>query len=608
MNSTREYQSICHKLVETLLKDEMIAIMVQLKIDRATRKSVTDGSKFIDVLEMREVIGVGNFHRLIPLLKDLGLDELASLLHNHMTEYKAAAELERKSGSFVPTHINVKAKATNVPSSEKKFPSVETSTFCKEHKTSQELICMDCHEHVCFACAYLYHKDHQVLSLEEVGTKIEVESKAVEFCIGDTKRKLKGLEDVIALLEEEYRSVSEKELQSILEGTADVITVLRDTFKEYVNDKVKLSVTLLDSTKMVLTGVEQEIFLSEEEIGAKLYPEVFTKLYELNKREIKFNSIEKNIDKINQQLKDGSLEISVRPTSISANIARVSHGCILGAVMATAEKMVVIRSQITSSTRLNVACMSCFDPKIFTWEYTFECETKPYPLVLGNKLHITPRKIEILLGCGNEVTIIQLCRAKDVLCFVEKTSTMVKIQKGSHITAISTITGNNLDMGVILSDKNSGVIQIFDNKFQLTKKIKHSGELSMITCVFRNNVYKYAVAARTFQSVDLLRATPDDEIARKYSKLQLPDSNLHAQSLLFDGAFFTVLWVSGTEINDKGQKWKVVAYKDDGEECNVSKEGRCAPNIKAVSISHVKNDTLLCFSNGTFDLFQTIKI
>ncbi|KAJ8048722.1 hypothetical protein HOLleu_01152 [Holothuria leucospilota] len=477
MDSGRKYQTICHKLVETLLKDEMTAIMVQLKIDRATRKTVTEGSKFIDVLEMRDIIGVGNFHRLIPLLKELGLDQLASLLNNYMTEYKADAESEHQSGSIAP-NSNVKVAVKNAASFEKAVPSSKPSAICKEHKASQELICLDCEKHVCFACAYIGHNDHQVLSMKEVGAKIQVEIKAVESCIEDMKQKLKRLEGVIELLEEENRSVSRQELRSILGKTSDVITILQDTFKENVNVIVKLNLTDLERTKMVLTGVENEIFLSEEEINTKLYPDLFTKLNELNKRETKLNSIEKNIDKISQQLKDGSLEISVRPTSISANITRVGHGCILGAVMGSAGEMVVIRSQVTSNTCLNLACINCFDPKILTWEHTFECETKPYPLVLGNKLHITAPKLEILIGCGNEVTAIQLCKKRDLLFFVGKTNINVKILKNSHITAISTITGSNLDEGVILSDKSSGIIHIFDNKFQLTKEIKHSGSIA----------------------------------------------------------------------------------------------------------------------------------
>lgn len=378
---------------------------------------------------------------------------------------------------------------------------------------------------------------------------------------------------------------------------------------EAVNHIAELGVADLEHTKKALSDVDNVIFLTEEEIKAKLYTDNLTKLCEINKIERKVTESESSMNKTSHYLKEGLMEILIRPTSISAKLAHVSHGCVLGAVMTNAEQMVVIRSQGKPSTFINVTCTSCYDPEILFWEYTFEYSLGAYPVVVANTLHISPREMGILVGCGRYLTIVQVSEPNDRLFFVEiKRGIDVNIPKDSHITGLSPITGKMQDAGIIVSDEKSGILQIFDNKYQLTKKVILPGFFPLITCVFRGDVFKCAVAALNSKSVQLITTNTTEKIPRKFGSLcSVQNSTLHPQSLFFDGTFFTVLWVSGEETHSQGQVWKVIAYKIDGEECNVSKAGACEPNITAVSISHVKNDTLLCFSNGTFEMFHTYK-
>lgn len=177
MDQQREYQRICQKLTDTLLKDEMAAILVQLKIDRATRSTVTDGSKFIDVLEMREIIGVGNFHRLVPLLRDHELDQMAQLLEKYMSDYDYDAGKTPITSEALKTSASPDLAGKGAP--EKEIAAIKTSFICAKHKTRQEVICLTCYVHVCYACAYLDHQNHQVVSMDELEDSIQYETKEV---------------------------------------------------------------------------------------------------------------------------------------------------------------------------------------------------------------------------------------------------------------------------------------------------------------------------------------------------------------------------------------------------------------------------------------------
>ncbi|KAJ8024271.1 hypothetical protein HOLleu_36960 [Holothuria leucospilota] len=626
MEKQREYQRVCKKLRETLLKDEMTAIMVQLKIDRATRKSVTDGIQFIDVLEMREIIGVGNFHRLIPLLRDHELDHIALLLEKYMTDYEEGEDSESSNTSAAPLSstlvgsnntksagaVTEEGEQLIFPASfqgEKKDVASENTFVCEEHNAQKEAICLDCFVHTCYACAFMYHQDHEVLSMGELEVNIQKQTKEVQSEIRGIEKQLKYLENVQKVVEEKLQQPFELELQIFVQESLEALQAQKQRITESVNYIAELGMTDLEHTKMALRDVDNVIFLTEEEINTKLYPDNLTKLCELNKMDRKITESENRINEISNHLKDGSMEMSVRPSSVSAKLARVSHGCILGAVMTNAEQMVVISSQNNPKTFINVTCTSCFDPKTLFWKYRFELEVGPYPIVVANTLHVSPREMGILIGCGRYIIILRVTEPNDLLFFVEKKRDIhASIPKDSHVTGLSPITGKMQDKGIVVSDEKSGLLQIFDNKYQLTKRVKYPGNFPLVTCVFRDNVYKYAVCSVNAKSVELITANVTEETPRQFGKLCLvQNSTLHPQSLLFDGTFFTVLWVSGEETYSEGQVWKVIAYKIDGTECNVSKAGNCDPNVTAVSISHVKNETLLCFSNGTVDLFQTFK-
>lgn len=472
--------------------------------------------------------------------------------------------------------------------------------------TWKEVICLTCYAPLCYACAFDYHRDHQVGTLKEIEVNIQDQTQKVHREIRNVKKELKNLETKQKVVEEKHYENIEHELKNFVEDSVKIMKAQQKGLTKSVHDITEFGAMDLEHMKMTLNHTDKVIFFSKEKIESKPYPDNLTQLCDLNKIETEIKESEKSIKKIVHNLNHPSLAMSIRPSSISARLAYVFHGCILGAVRTSEEQMVVICRQDNPNTFINLACTSCVVPKLIFWKYTFECKAGPYPIVVANTLHVCPREIGILVGCGRNISILELTKSNNRLIFVEKKSCIdVSIPKDSHITGISPVKGNLQDTGIIVSDEKSGILQLLDNKYQLTRKVTYPGNFPLITCFLRGNEYRYALAALHSESVGFVASNVSDGTPRAFAKIRLPkNSNFHAQSLFFDGTFITVLWVSGEETFSQGQEWKVIAYKTDGEEFNVSNAGKCEPNVTAVSISHVKNESVICFSNGTVNLFQ----
>lgn len=517
--------------------------------------------------------------------------------------------MKQTSGDRSNKFITTLTASISFFSEKKEIAAFESAIVCEKHGAWQEVFCLTCYAHLCYACVYEYHQDHHVVSLNEMEVNIQDQTQKVHTEIRKVEEQLKILETAQKVFEEKIHKPIELELHNVVEESVKIMKAQQKGLTKSVHDITELGVMDLEHMKMALNDTDKIVLLSKEKIKAKLYDDNLTQLFDLNKIQTEIKESENCINKISHSLKHRSLAISVRPTSISARLAYVSYGCILGAVRTSEEQMVVIRSQDNSNTLLNLTCTSCYDPKLFVWEYTFECKVGPYPIVVANTLHICPREMGILVGCGKNISILQVAESNNRLSFVEKKSCIdVSIPKDSHITGISPVKGKIQDTGVIVSDEKSGMLQLFDNKYQLTRTVAYPGHFSLITCFLRGNEYRYALGALKAESVELVASNASDGIPREFAKIRLPrSSKFHAQSLFFDGSLITVLWVSGEDTYRKGQEWKVIAYKTDGQELNVSNEGKCEPNVTAVSISHVKNESVICFSNGTVDLFQTCK-
>ncbi|KAJ8024273.1 hypothetical protein HOLleu_36963 [Holothuria leucospilota] len=493
------------------------------------------------------------------------------------------------------------------------FPTVTENTsneprmdICQTHRATREAVCLTCFEQICFACAFNLHSGHRIIALNELDDEIQKVVHDLQIEIASSENELEILHAHMKAQEYTRYEISEDELQSVMKSAGEQFKFQMHHFKDTCHATVLSDNFEAKRYKKVYDEVETSVHYYSEAVHTVLHESRVAHLQYLNEVTNKIDTEETKLNECKKYFLSSSCKNQVRPASLSAKVIVLAKGVVLGAIKVNHNQAIMIRNYQDSKNYIHLVCMSCEEPKSLLWERTFEID-QDSPL-MANSLMIRPQGVMILVAFGRKVLSIEIHLNVEMHCAFFRSSNVfeLNIPHNAHITGIAAVLGEVGHKEIITTDNASGMFHIFDIHFQLSERVKCSANSQVLACIQKDEVYKVAVSVNSL-SASILRGKAKSKDLRCVGKIENTyyARKMFLKSIVFDGTFFSALWVSKIEFVGDIMQWRVVAYDSDGAQFQVSAEGECEPEVEPVSISHIKTKTLLCFSNGSIRAFST---
>ncbi|KAJ8048720.1 hypothetical protein HOLleu_01150 [Holothuria leucospilota] len=483
---------------------------------------------------------------------------------------------------------------------------------CEDHHASKEAVCLTCFQRLCFACAFISHGEHKITSMDKLEEELQETTEALQKEITSVNDALKIFRTHINTQQHALHESLDGELNTLIQSFHEQFQHLMHHLQAMRERNALSDKTEIERNQTILKDVEASVHFYSEAVITVLHESNVSHLQHLNELERQIDKDESRLDECKKHMLHSLLLNQCRPVSISARVGILSHGQILGAVKVTNSQMVMVRKYRNSKNYIHLACLSCEKPKVLFWEQTFVIAKNPPLSVMAKTLIVLPQSLLILVGYGRRILVITVhVDSKLNQAFFRSSKVLeLNIPQTAHVTGISAILGEVSHEGIVTTDSESGMFHLFDQNFNLRETIKYKENCKDVTCKRDGEVYKIATNVNS-DIVPLLRIHGSSKEVKCVGKIEnnYLGKAMFIQSMIFDGSFLSILWVSKIENLEDGIQWRVVVYDDDdGDEYNVSAEGTCEPNVKPISISHIKNTMLLCFSNGSVKEFKTVNV
>lgn len=480
--------------------------------------------------------------------------------------------------------------------------------LCKTHRATKEAVCLTCFEQVCFACAFYSHSEHRTISMNQIDDEMQKVTNDLRIGLASFEGELEIFRAHIRTQEYKKYETSENELQLLTKSASEQFQRQRHHFEAVCQATISSGESEVKHYKKLFEEVETAVNFYHEAVHTVLHQSHFSRLQYLNELTGKIDTEEAKLNECEKYFLNSSVKNHILPASLSAKVVALAKGPVLGAVKVTRTQMIMIRNHQDSKNYIHLACLSCDEPNILFWEKTFEITQDPPLVVMTNTLIIRSQGVMVLVAFGRKLLAIEMHLDVEMHCAFFQSSTVIElnIPPNAHITGIAAVLGKVGHKEIITTDSASGMFHIFDTDFNLSERVECDETSQVLTCIKSNEVYKIVACVNSL-SASILRGNVKSKNVKCVGRIENTYYNrvMFLKSILFDGTFFSALWVSKIEFLGDIIQWRVVAYDSDGVQFQVSAEGECEPEVEPVSISHIKNKTLLCFSDGSIKEFCT---
>lgn len=483
-----------------------------------------------------------------------------------------------------------------------------TMDLCQTHSATKEAACLTCFEQICFACAFNSHSEHRTIAMTELDVELRKETKNLRIETASSEDKLEMLRAHIKTQEYYGYEKSEDELQRLTKSAEEQLERQKYQFEALCKATVLSDKSETKRYKKLFEEVETSVNSYREAADTILHKSHLSRLQYLNELTSKIDIEETKLDDCAKYFLKCSIKNQIRPASLSAKVAVLAKGPVIGAIKLHNNQVMMIRNHQDSKNYIHLACLSCKEPNVLCWEKTFEITKDPPLIVVANSLMLQLQGLMILVAFGRKLLVIEMHLDGKMQYIFYKSSSIIELNVpvNSHITGIAPVKGKIGHNEIITTDSISEMFHIFDTNFNLSGKVKCKETSQVLACIKEDGVYKI-VATVNFLSATILGGKLKSGEFTRVGKIEntYNSREMFIKCIMFDGAFLSTLWVSRTEFLGDITQWRVVAYDRDGVQFKVSAEGECETDMRPVSISHFKHKTLLCFSDGSIREFCT---
>ncbi|XP_071838306.1 uncharacterized protein [Apostichopus japonicus] len=583
-----EYNAFTVMLYKEVTIDERKKILMTCEVERKFIESndIADDTKFILKLEEKNIISESNVGPLLKCVEALDLNRLAGIVRSYQSK--------------------ITTESTNEVAEEKERQS------CGHLDEESQLLCVTCCTYVCYECAFVNHKDHEVFSEEEFGNEIEIYQRLVEDELQEVNRMIDSLEQDLNTGE---ATVSDKEIQR------EVATIVQ-TFNTGMERQLELSEMKLSKMKNNRKRTEEK---TERELSQlRLLSDSILKhtesksdspdlvfLQKINGFKHDVSEGIKKAERISENLKD--IEICVRfcPYSLSARFVSITVGPVVGSVRINKDQVVIVTDQRHfDQPAIRLSCVSCDNTSHVYWSHVIESEYflgygKKLPRVaLCNTLFISSSQISILIGCGNKIFQVNILEPKDTCYFQSFTVKDFCVPEDSIISCISIIRSQSPgNVGLIVIDSVSHSIYKLDKDMKLLETMELNEKPHFATGYFDK---KFVYAYSDGKSVKLVNGNSPKYVIRTLENPTKGDKLFYPADMLHDAAAFSILWKSKGIEGQNEKSCKVMVYRSNGDLVRISHENTYCTSNEAIGIGFVKNHGLLCLANGKVKLYDTL--
>lgn len=582
------YQVLITKIQSDLTVDEMRQVLSDLQIELNPTLSL-ESSSFVDILQSSGILTEDGSKQLYDSLKRCNLDKVACHVKTYEDQILDEPRVKRQK------------KETDPP-----LDLRHDVNFCPDHpQYKMELFCNTCNKKICFQCVFQSHKDketHNVLSKEDIERQIDTTTKQIYHRIHNLQIKLESVRKNIEKFDKKENAANFNLIQAQADLWAnllkrhekDMLNALTEK-REQMKQKVNKMKQIMQESEMSVIQVQETISKATGDI------EKLPQLKLLCGWRHKLEELKDEVQKAYQEKEH--VQFLFRPLSKMGAFAEVRIGNVVGALALSPKYALVVKDKRMAGLKITVSCVA-FQTQRNLWQREledFSCE-KPV-IMLANILSTGVQQI-VLIGIGRTITSVYIQRFIEE-CSISKviSLTIENIAEGDYITAITTITSGNRDIGMLIAVNASTTLLRF------SPSLKHERDIDCSCAV--HSIYSVACVDNDIGIIDsvcheivLLKVSGEDVML--WGKLNVTNNLSQIPKMIqWDGNFWSVLFIS-KEGMGKTIEWETVNYLKDSNKFNSSGNGKCKPKTTAVSVSFILDRTVVCFSDGEVTIFPTV--
>ncbi|KAJ8036193.1 hypothetical protein HOLleu_20093 [Holothuria leucospilota] len=581
------YQILVTKLQRDLTLDEMKDVLKELDVDRNTITSL-ESCNFVDVLQIRGILPEGGGGQLYLALKRCHLDKVAT----HVKIYEDSLKEEHEAGKETEDHHPGRNPDPPV-------------TNCDLHpQYTLELFCNTCNRKICYQCVFLNHRDktHNVLSKQDIEGQIETTVDMLKQRIHGLKDKLESVRENI----EEFEKRKHVGNFSLVDAQANL---WHDLLKQH-EEQLRIALT---ETKQCIehTLLEMKATAQETEKSIKIIGDAISKTMQDGEKLQQLELLvrwKKRLTESKTKVQKAcsakeNITLLFRPLSASGVFAELRFGNVVGAITLSQKYALIVKDERNTGMKIVAHCVS-FETQQRVWYREledFECKE---PVIIAPNLYGTGVQSSVMIALGRSLTSITVER-KNEECSISKvvSFTLENLAYGNYVTAMTTITSGNRDVGMLIASNASTKLSRFNAVLKYDRDIDCSSvvhSIYSVACVDN----EIAIVDSVREEIVLLKISGDGVMIS--GKLHVTENVATIPKMIqWDGNFWTVLFVSKEDIRGEIQ-WETVNYFQDSRKFSSSGNGKCDPQTTAVSLSFILDRTSVCFSDGTVKEFPTV--
>lgn len=582
------YQVLIKQIQNDLTLDEMRQVLSDLQIQLNPTLSL-ESSSFVDILQSRGILREDGSKQLYDSLKRCNLDKVAC----HFKTYEDQIHEE-------PSAKRPK-KETDPP-----LVGRHDVNLCPDHpQYTVELFCNTCNKMICFQCVFLSHKDketHNVLSKKDIEGQIDTTTKELQQRIHNLQIRMESVRTNIEKFEKKETAAN----FNLIQAQADVwANLLKRHEKDMLNalaDKRKHMEQKVNEMKQIMQESEMSIIQIRDTISkASGDVEKLLQLKQLCRWRQKLEELKANVQKAYQEKEN--VQLLFRPLSKLGAFAEVRIGNVVGAVALSKKYALVVKDQRMTGLKITMSCVS-YNTQRTSWERDVEDFSCEKPVIMPAHILSTGVQLMFLMGLGRTLTSVYIERFVEE-CSISKviSLTIENIAEGDYITAITTVTSGNRDIGMLIAVNASTTLLRFSPLLKYERDIDCSSAVHSIYSVACED-NDIGIIDSVCHEIVLLKVSGDDVMM--WGRLNVTNNLSQIPKMIqWDGNFWIVLFISKEGMGEKIE-WETVNYLKDSNKFSSSGNGKCNHKTTAVSISFIRDRTVVCFSDGAVTIFPTV--
>lgn len=480
--------------------------------------------------------------------------------------------------------------------------------MCETHNRTLELLCNTCNKRICYGCAFHSHrgKDHVLTSAKEAEEKVTEALASLKQHMGTLDETLKSIERSVKTPVDPYTEANETFLTAQFRLWEELAKEQEHKIKEELDFQIHKE---RSETTKILENIK-DLKGQLAAIDSRLHqpPDIKNKGHQLQRLKQWKDSIKSIKEKLEGEKMalqaHGHICTSFIPLSDNGRFVDFQSGTVVGAVSVTKHAAVVVRDERSFGGSVSLSCISSENGGLFWKNETDELGDSSYPIVISGSLYCSGGHAKILIACNQTLLAVSVADQGTICTIEEKEAKLIAMPHHTFITAISTITSGDRDTGVLLAVNASTELIRLNRKLDLFDKIDCSEfvhSISSLACVDSD----MALIDSARNEVLLIN---DDNVKSCSCKLKAPSTFpklCRPKVIQWDGTFWGLIWESTAHEQQGGPKWQHSIYLKNGKEYHSGNSDTCRPNTEVVSISFLKDQTLVCFSNGQVKPFST---